>query len=183
MESVEVVIRASERLDRLLELNFGAMGEELARKIASVEGALPEELARGLRRVATLRLCARTEPNFQLDDEAAFRREIDFLTHVLSEPARPLAQRYQPTDGYVTSLWLSTLGRLGSIAVLYVMARYVMRYFWFESAPLASLFLMSPLILAWLAWDLLQRRNAEREDAASRAVLCQRMDALRNNMR
>jgi len=55
MSDIDLAVTRSQRLEQLLERDFGASGRGLHEKVSSVADALPKDLVRRLRLVATVR--------------------------------------------------------------------------------------------------------------------------------
>ena len=55
MSDIDLAVTRSQRLEQMLERDFGATGKGLHQKVSSIEDALPQDLVRKLRLVATVR--------------------------------------------------------------------------------------------------------------------------------
>ena len=55
MSDIDLAVTRSQRLEQLLERDFGATGRGLHEKVSSIADAMPQDLVRKLRLVATVR--------------------------------------------------------------------------------------------------------------------------------
>lgn len=88
MSDIDLAVRASRRLENILEARFGAKGRGLHSMISSVEHSIPKPLVRSLRWVATMRNKVVHDESFKLEDPAAFKAEAKRLEKELSRHAR-----------------------------------------------------------------------------------------------
>jgi len=89
MISIEVAVKASKRLESLLEARFGATGRGLHEKLTSVEAQIPEDLRRSIRWVATIRNKVVHEEGDSDADATDFRRTVDRIVAALTPEPRP----------------------------------------------------------------------------------------------
>ena len=83
MKDITPVVRASKRIEALLEEKFGAQGRGLHEKFTSVEHHVPAELHKTIRYIATVRNKAVHEDNYELDDEQGFLRQAERVAQAL----------------------------------------------------------------------------------------------------
>jgi len=109
MVSIEVAVKASRRLESLLEAKFGATGRGLHEKLTSVESRIPEELRRSIRWVATVRNKVVHEDDAGTTDQIDFQRTVDRIVRSLMPerqspaPARKPIRRTSRTATKVAS--------------------------------------------------------------------------------
>lgn len=85
VSDIEIVIRASKRIEGILERDFGAEGRGLHEKLGSVEDGLPERLAARIRRIASIRNKVVHDDEYELDDIDAF---VDSATTTIDDLER-----------------------------------------------------------------------------------------------
>jgi hypothetical protein len=76
MSDIDLAVTRSQRLEQLLERDFGATGRGLHEKVSSVADAIPQDLVRKLRLVATVRNKVVHE-NPHIDDKPRFLDAAD----------------------------------------------------------------------------------------------------------
>jgi hypothetical protein len=76
MSDIDLAVTRSQRLEQLLEHDFGATGRGLHEKVSSVADAIPQDIVRKLRLVATVRNKVVHE-NPHIDDRARFLEAAD----------------------------------------------------------------------------------------------------------
>ena len=76
MSDIDLAVTRSQRLEQLLEHDFGATGRGLHEKVSSVADAIPQDLLRKLRLVATVRNKVVHE-NGRIDDRSRFLEAAD----------------------------------------------------------------------------------------------------------
>lgn len=122
MKDITPVVRASKRIEALLEEKFGAQGRGLHEKFTSVEHHVPAELHKTIRYIATVRNKAVHEDNYELDDEQGFLRQAERVAQVLEAlKANPNAAAAAPAStsrGGRKSSRISTLLLTGSALVI-----------------------------------------------------------------
>ena len=76
MSDIDLAVTRSQRLEQMLEHDFGATGKGLHQKASSVAGRIPEDLVRKLRLVATVRNKVVHESG-RIDDKPRFVEAAD----------------------------------------------------------------------------------------------------------
>ena len=76
MSDIDLAVTRSQRLEQLLERDFGATGKGLHQKVSSIADSMPEELIRKLRLVATVRNKVVHE-NGRIEDRPRFVEAAD----------------------------------------------------------------------------------------------------------
>ena len=76
MSDIDLAVTRSQRLEQLLEHDFGATGRGLHEKVSSVADSMPQDLVRKLRLVATVRNKVVHE-NPHIDDKDRFLDAAD----------------------------------------------------------------------------------------------------------
>src|SRR5688572_18339798 len=76
MSDIDLAVTRSQRLEQLLERDFGATGKGLHQKVSSIEDTMPQDLVRKLRLVATVRNKVVHE-NARFDDKPRFLEAAD----------------------------------------------------------------------------------------------------------
>src|SRR5687767_7553587 len=76
MSDIDLAVTRSQRLEQLLERDFGATGRGLHEKVSSIADVMPQDLIRKLRLVATVRNKVVHE-NGRIDDKSRFLDAAD----------------------------------------------------------------------------------------------------------
>jgi hypothetical protein len=76
MSDIDLAVTRSQRLEQLLEHDFGATGRGLHEKVSSIADSMPGDLVRKLRLVATVRNKVVHE-NGRIDDKSRFLDAAD----------------------------------------------------------------------------------------------------------
>ena len=76
MSDIDLAVTRSQRLEQLLERDFGATGKGLHQKVSSIADSMPQDLVRKLRLVATVRNKVVHE-NGRIDDKPRFLEAAD----------------------------------------------------------------------------------------------------------
>lgn len=87
LASIEMAVRASRKLEGLLERRFSATGKGLHEKVSSVERALPKDAVKTLRWIATVRNRLVHEDGYELSDAAQFEAAVARAVRALDRGA------------------------------------------------------------------------------------------------
>jgi len=82
MSDIDLAVTRSQRLEQLLERDFGATGRGLHEKVSSVADAIPQDVVRKLRLVATVRNKVVHESG-RIDDRPRFLEAADIAEREL----------------------------------------------------------------------------------------------------
>jgi hypothetical protein len=84
MSDIDLAVTRSQRLEQMLERDFGATGKGLHQKVSSIADSMPEDLVRKLRLVATVRNKVVHESG-RIDDKPRFLEAADAAERELKE--------------------------------------------------------------------------------------------------
>jgi hypothetical protein len=84
MSDIDLAVTRSQRLEQLLERDFGATGKGLHQKVSSIADSMPDDLVRKLRLVATVRNKVVHE-NGRIDDKPRFLQAADAAERELKQ--------------------------------------------------------------------------------------------------
>ena len=84
MSDIDLAITRSQRLERMLERDFGATGKGLHQKVSSIADSRPDDLVRKLRLVATVRNKVVHESG-RIEDRSRFLEAADTAERELKQ--------------------------------------------------------------------------------------------------
>ncbi len=103
MSDIETILNHSKKIERLLELNYGADGKGLHEKITSVKSLLPYTVIKSARKVATIRNRSVHEDGYTVPDMADFLGAAELVIDSISQK-----HTHNPTPNYNNKPDLST---------------------------------------------------------------------------
>jgi hypothetical protein len=84
MSDIDLAVTRSQRLEQLLERDFGATGKGLHQKVSSIADTMPDDLVRKLRLVATVRNKVVHESG-RIEDRSRFLEAADAAERELKQ--------------------------------------------------------------------------------------------------
>jgi hypothetical protein len=84
MSDIDLAVTRSQRLEQMLERDFGASGKGLHQKVSSIADSMPDDLVRKLRLVATVRNKVVHESG-RIEDKSRFLEAADAAERELKQ--------------------------------------------------------------------------------------------------